>query len=297
MNLRQIRAIQAVAELGSVTAAANRLRLTQSAVSRMIASLEAELGLKLFERHRQRLLLSDHAIPLIARAERIVAELQELEASARAVRQGRIDRLRVIAVPPFLQRIIPAAIAERLASNPKLSVKLEIARRVDIPDWINRRDFDIAVVGLPVDRPEIEIQALPPVQAVAVLPRGHRLQKLKRVSLRQVYDGRSVAHSTGPLMRFELDRAFASRGWPFAAAVEAPSAWLVCAVVMAGTGAAVVDPFTAAALASSELLIRPLKERITLRYGIMTLRERPLMGEAAALAQEINKHVKTALRG
>src|SRR5262245_4302202 len=48
MNLRQLRAAHAVAELGSVTAAANRLGLTQSAVSRMIGGLEAELGVVLF---------------------------------------------------------------------------------------------------------------------------------------------------------------------------------------------------------------------------------------------------------
>src|SRR5579864_4059829 len=164
MNLRQLRAIQAVAELGSVTAAANRLRLTQSAVSRMIAAFEAELGVSLFERYRKRLLLSDHAASLITRAEKIVGELQDLEATASAIRQGRTDRLRVIAVPPFLQRIIPAAITERLGSNPKLSVMLGTARRLDIADWINRRDFDIAVIGLPVDRPEVEIKPLPPVQ-------------------------------------------------------------------------------------------------------------------------------------
>jgi DNA-binding transcriptional LysR family regulator len=296
MNLRQLRAIQAVAELGSVTAAANRLRLTQSAVSRMIASFEAELGLNLFERYRKRLLLSDHAAPLIAKAEKIVGELQDLEAGARAIRQGRTDRLQVIAVPPFLQRIIPAAIAERLSANPRLSVKLEMARRLDIPDWINRRDFDVAVIGLPVDRPEVEIQPLPPVQAVAVLPQGHCLAGLKRVSLRQVYSSQAVVHSTGPLMRFELDRALAGRGWPLSAAVEAPSAWLVCAMVMAGAGAAVVDPFTAAALANSQLVVRPLRERITLRYGIMTLRERPLVGEAAALVQKIFEHVSAALQ-
>jgi DNA-binding transcriptional LysR family regulator len=123
------------------------------------------------------------------------------------------------------------------------------------------------------------------------------LAKLNRVSLRQIYDNHSVAHSAGPLMRFELDRALASRGWPLAAAVEAPSAWVVCAMVMAGVGPAVVDPFTAAALANSELLIRPLKEKITLRYGLMTLRDRPLVGEAAALAQVIQKRVRGLLRG
>src|SRR5262245_49598352 len=132
MNLRQLRAVQAVAELGSVTAAAKRLGLTQSAVSRMIGGLEAELGLALFERYRRRLILSKHALQFIGRAERIVSEMQELQNSARAIRQGRIERLRVIAVPPFLQHVIPEAVAKRIKANPQLSVRLDIARRVDL---------------------------------------------------------------------------------------------------------------------------------------------------------------------
>src|SRR5262249_34980052 len=62
------------------------------------------------------------------------------------------------------------------------------------------RDCDLAIVGLPVDRPEVNIHPLPPVEAVAVLPRGHALAKQQRVSLRQVVDGPLVAHSSGPLM-------------------------------------------------------------------------------------------------
>src|SRR5262245_62115173 len=159
-------------------------------------------------------------------AERIVSAMQELQSSARAIRQGCTDRLRVISVPPFLQQIIPAAVARRIRSNPQLSIRLDVARRVDLPDWINRRDFDLAIVGLPVDRPEVNIHPLPTVEAVAVLPRGHALAKQQRVSLRQVVDGPLVAHSSGPLMRFELDRALATHGLQSAPAVEAPTAWL-----------------------------------------------------------------------
>ena len=88
MNFRQLRAAHAVAELGSVTAAANRLGLTQSAVSRMIGGLEAELGVPLFERYRRRLILSKHALQFIGRAERIVSAMQELE-KQRARHQAR----------------------------------------------------------------------------------------------------------------------------------------------------------------------------------------------------------------
>jgi DNA-binding transcriptional LysR family regulator len=296
MNLRQLRAVQTVAELGSVTAAADRLGLTQSAVSRMIAGLEAELGVGLFERFRRRLVLSKHALPFIARAERIISEMHELEASARAIRQGLRDRMRIIAVPPFLQKVVPAAVASRLKSNPQLSVRLEIARRVDIPDWINRRDFDIAIVGLPVDRPEVTVEPLPPVEAVAVLPRGHRLAKQKRVALEHLCDGPLVAHAAGPLMRLELDRALAHQGLQATPVVEAPSAWLVCSLVAAGAGLAVVDPFTAIAQVDSGLVVRPLTKRVVLKYGIVTLRERPLVGEAAVLAQGIKDEVNRTIK-
>src|SRR5690349_16071076 len=125
MNLRQLRAVQAVAELASVTAAANRLGLTQSGVSRMIGALEAELGVPLFDRARRRLVPTEHALALVRRAERIVHDIHELEASARSVRQGRVDRIRLISVPPFLHSVVPAAVTRRLAANPRLSVRVD----------------------------------------------------------------------------------------------------------------------------------------------------------------------------
>jgi DNA-binding transcriptional LysR family regulator len=292
MNLRQLRAVQTVAELGSVTAAASKLGLTQSAVSRIISALEGELGLTLFERYRQRLIPSENALHFLARAETILSSMQELEASTRAIKQGRTDRIRIISVPPFLQSILPRAVTKRVKANPLLSIRIDAARRVDIPNWINRRDFDIAVVGLPVNRPEVRVEALPTVHAVAVMPRGHKLAEQKRVRLEDVLVGPLITHSTGPLLRSELDRVLASEGASPAPVVEASSGWLVCALVAAGAGLAVMDPFTAAARANSSLIVRPLKQRIPLQYGILTLRERAFAGECAALVDTIQQEVR-----
>jgi len=297
MNLHQLRTAQAVAEFGSVTAAATHLGLTQSAVSRIIAALEAQLGLVLFERYQRRLIPSKHALPFLARAAQILSSMQELAATARSIGQGRIDRLRIISVPPFLQSILPAAIAKRIKCNPQLSVSVDAARRVDIPDWINRRDFDIAVVGLPVDRPEVRSHPLPPVEAVAVIPRKHPLARQRQVRLEDVLAGPLIAHRTGPLLRSELDRALAGHGLSPAPVVEASSGWLVCAMVAAGAGLAVMDPFTAQARMGPELIFRPMKRKILLSYGIVTLRERPLGSEGAALVQEIQRGVSRSIRG
>ena len=138
--------------------------------------------------------------------------MQEFEASTRAISEKRADRLRIIAVPPFLQSILPRAITRRIKANSRLSIRIDAARRVDIPDWISRRDFDIAIVGLPVDRPEVRVEPLPAVGAVAVLPWGHRLAKHSSVRLQDILAGPLVTQSTGPLLRFALDRTLAGRG-------------------------------------------------------------------------------------
>lgn len=297
MNMRQLRAIQAVAELGSVTAAASRLGLTQSAVSRIISAIEAELGLKLFDRYRHRLILNEHAFDFVARAAQIISSMEELEARARSVKQGRVVRLRIVSVPPFLHMVLPNLIAERVKANPHLCARLDVARRADLPDWINRRDFDIAVVGLPVERPEVIVRPLPPVEAVAVLPREHRLAKQKSVRLEDILAGPLVTHSAGPLLRHELDRALARKGLKSSPVIEAQAAWIVCPLVAAGAGLAIMDPFTATALASSGLTIRRLKQRIVLKYGVVTFRDQPLIGEAVALAEAIHQQITRSVKG
>jgi DNA-binding transcriptional LysR family regulator len=296
MNLRQLLAVQTIAELGSVTATASRLGLTQSAVSRMVVGLEEELGFTLFERYKRRLVPAEHTMHFVARAERILSSMQELEASTRAIREKRADRIRVIAVPPFLHAILPRATARRLSANPGFSVRVASARRVDVPYWISRREFEVAVVGLPVDRPEVRIAPLPVVGAVAVLPSIHRLAKRRRLHIEDILTGPLLTHATGPLLRFELDRASAKQGLRPAPVVEASNGWMVCAMVAAGAGLAVMDPFTAAAWEPAGLSIRPLVERISLRYGILTFRDQPLVGELAAFCEAIEQELRSFLR-
>jgi hypothetical protein len=67
-------------------------------------------------------------------------------------------------------------------------------------------------------------------------------------------------------------------------------------MVAAGAGLAVMDPFTAAARADRTCAVRPLVEKVVLRYGLLTLRERPLAGEVAGLAQGIHDEVRKSIK-
>src|SRR6476660_1737962 len=88
MDLKQLNALLAVADAGTVTKAARLLHLEQPAVSRQLKLLETELGLTLFERSRSGMVLTDSGDVLVGYARRAVAELEKAEAELRADRAG-----------------------------------------------------------------------------------------------------------------------------------------------------------------------------------------------------------------
>ena len=86
LTLRQLRAFCAVAEIGSLTVAATRMHLTQSALSVLVRELERELGARLFDRHTRRVLLTEAGRELLPYATRMLADLEQ---AAGAVAQAR----------------------------------------------------------------------------------------------------------------------------------------------------------------------------------------------------------------
>ena len=86
MNLKRLQAFRAVYETRSVTAAAQRLHMTQPAVSRLISDLEKELGLQLFARQRQRLVCTEDGRSFFHEAERALAAVDQVVDIARDIR-------------------------------------------------------------------------------------------------------------------------------------------------------------------------------------------------------------------
>ena len=95
MNLRQLAHLTALAEQGSFSRAAERLHLTQSALSRSLQTLEDELGARLIDRAGKRSTLTPLGEAVLARARRITLEAAEIQRSAELLRQGEAGNIRV----------------------------------------------------------------------------------------------------------------------------------------------------------------------------------------------------------
>lgn len=124
MTLRQLRAFAAVADLGSFTAAAGRLHLTQSALSVLVRELERELGTRVFDRHTRRVLLTEAGHELLPHATRVLAELEQAAADVGALRDKSRGRLR-LAVPQLMASTMAArAIAAFHHQHPGVVIEL-----------------------------------------------------------------------------------------------------------------------------------------------------------------------------
>ncbi len=124
MDLRHARTFVAVAEFGTVSEAALRLRIAQPALSRQIATLEDELGLKLFDRTRGRLVLTSEGEELLHDCRALLKHASSLGERAQLLKRGETGTLKIAASPQFIEGVIAKFWHQYAARYPKVELKV-----------------------------------------------------------------------------------------------------------------------------------------------------------------------------
>ncbi|WP_046472152.1 LysR family transcriptional regulator [Allosalinactinospora lopnorensis] len=146
LDLDRLRALNAIAEYGSVSAAADILGITTSAVSQQIAKLERETSARLLERNGRGVRLTDAAYVLVQHSERILALIAEAEADLEAQRGTVAGRISIAAFATAARGLMPGVLCDVAERHPGLSVRLhELDPKFSLPQ-VMRGEFDLAVV-------------------------------------------------------------------------------------------------------------------------------------------------------
>ena len=124
MDLRHVRTLVTVAELGTVSKAAVRLHTAQPALSRQISNLERELGLKLFDRVGRRLVLTGEGEQLLGDCRSLLRCASALGERAEQLRRGDTGALRVAASPQFIEGVMSDFLRRYEQRYPNVQVKL-----------------------------------------------------------------------------------------------------------------------------------------------------------------------------
>lgn len=145
----QLRHFLAVADEGSVSAAAQQLGISQPALTRSIRRLEGDFGVALFERRPRGMVLTPYGEVLHRHARRIATEIRFAEAEMTAFRQGSSGQLRVGAGPFWGATIVPVAIAQLQRRYRNLSVHLEVGVNALTHPRLMEGELDVVFCALP----------------------------------------------------------------------------------------------------------------------------------------------------
>jgi DNA-binding transcriptional LysR family regulator len=172
MDLRHARTFVAVAEFGTVSEAALRLRIAQPALSRQIATLEDELGLKLFDRTRGRLVLTAEGEELLSDCRSLLKQASAIGERAHLLKHGETGALRVAASPQFIEGVIAKFWHQYAARYPKVELKvIEALGWPDIRAMLERGEIHLGQNlqrAVPADDQNFGHHLLEPVYQLAV---------------------------------------------------------------------------------------------------------------------------------
>ncbi|MDY7086261.1 MAG: LysR substrate-binding domain-containing protein [Actinomycetota bacterium] len=155
LDVTRLRVLVAVAEHGSVTAAAAALHYAQPSVSHHLARLEAETGSRLVQRVGRGIRLTEAGRLLADRAGEILGRLDAAEEELAAHSGLRAGRVRLAAFPSALGTFVPAAAAAFYADHPGIDLRFREAEPPEAIDLLRRGEVDVAVIFTHDDGPDV----------------------------------------------------------------------------------------------------------------------------------------------
>ncbi len=292
IGLRQLRAFHAVMIGGSVTAASERLNLTQPAISKQLAALEHALGIKLFHRKSGTTINpTREGIEFFKAVEATISGLDDLQTLARDIAAKGQHRIRVAATPPLLNSLqFMNAMKAFLEDHSDVHVALEARSRIDIEDWVARRQIDIALALLPVANPALETIPLVDTHAVVALSAAHELAEYEVLTPDLVSTYRLILPSRQPL-RTRIDTAVERAGEKLTVGLESSSAITCCRMAASNAGIAICDPFSPTAFPDTSLVVRRWEPVVNLTYGALKLKNIDMDPVPQALLQKMREEL------
>lgn len=149
MTFSQLRTFIAVVQAGSITVAANKLFVSQAAVSSVLIGLKQELGVELVVRDGRGIRVTSSGQVLYKYSQLLLGLLEETRTATMAEADPRRSLLRIAAVTTAGESLLPMWLRSFLKLNPDLEVKLEVGNRARVFELLEQHNVDLAIAGRP----------------------------------------------------------------------------------------------------------------------------------------------------
>jgi DNA-binding transcriptional LysR family regulator len=259
-ELRHYRYFVEIARRGTITAAAEALNMTQSALSEQILQFERECGSLLFNRGHSGVTLTPAGEYLLPQAEGLLAKAAEAREGLASFRHGFQDRMRVSSVLGPLQSWLPAALAQFAHVRPQAQLQVHHNHSVqEILTGVAADHLDVGVVSLRPSAPArsrheaLQQRVLLDEDLVLLTPPGHSLAQLAYVTAGDLEGTPLVTFPAGYNVRHVIDAWYRCRGFEPIVAAETGAMEVMLHLIARGVGVAIVPRSLACLGAASGL--------------------------------------------
>ncbi len=271
LNVARLKVLREVGYRGSLSAAAEALSYSQSAVSQQVAALEAETGVALLERHPRGVSLTAAGQTLVGHAEAIIARLEAADAALAEIAGLRGGRLRMASFPTAGATLMPLAIVTFRASYPDVELSLAEGEPEEIAPRLRTGELDLALLfefagQSPFEGDMIRAELLEDPLDLA-LPRDHPLAGKRSLRLSELDGEAWVQTSRSSPCAQQVLRSCHAAGFEPNVAFESDDYQTVQGLVAAGVGVALI-PRLALSVVREDILIRDLSRDAPSRHVI-----------------------------
>ncbi|MGW7618692.1 LysR family transcriptional regulator [Streptomyces antimycoticus] len=207
MDVKQLKALVTVAEVGSVTRAAELLHLVQPAVTRQIRTLEEELGVPLFERTRQGMRPTEAGAIMADRARRALNELERARAEVQPT-PGVVTGIVTVGLLESTTDLLAEPLVSALArDHPGIELRLMTAYSGHLQQWLDDGDLDLTLLYNLADTPSLNLRPLVRERLWVVAPPSAGLRGDQPVPFARAAEHPLVMPAAGHALRSLIDGA------------------------------------------------------------------------------------------
>jgi LysR family hydrogen peroxide-inducible transcriptional activator len=281
MDLKQLKALVAIADHGSFSAAAVALQTVQSNVSARVAHLERELGVQLVDRAAGG--LTEEGVAVVERARRVAAELDALVADVAALRGEVAGTVRLSMIGTTARWLAPLLLDRLASEHPRVRLVIGEGTSATLEPQLINGGIDAAVVNLPQASSEVYEHPLFDEDLLLVVPASHPVADRSQLTLRDLAGVPLLLPALGTRFRDEIDEAARRGGVNLTPKAELDGVRLIASLTRRGFGPAIL-PATGAAEFGDGFRRIPVSGLPPRTVGVITRRRsRPSAPARAAL--------------
>jgi DNA-binding transcriptional LysR family regulator len=286
MNLRQLEAFRAVILGQTVTRAAEMLHISQPAATRLISSLEEDIGFALFDRIKGRLQPTAEAMTLYQEVQRSLVGVERIARTAQDIRRLKRGSLHIACAPAMGLIFMPRVIAEFMAEHDGVQISLVVHSSSEVIDLVVGQRCDLGIIVLPNTYPSPRSEKLLATRMLCALPAGHRLCDQAVIVPEDLRAEAFISYPHSIGSRQQIDTIFAAHGVERELRLETQLSQPMCEFVEHGLGVALVDALSAVNYRGDGIVFKAFEPAIEMDFSMLL----PVQGPASKLQTAFLEH-------